>query len=118
VPAPGVELQTVEDGIDAVMVELAENGPTAAELDRAKTLIRASEIYGQDSQQGLARQYGAGLTNGLTIERIQNWPNVLLGVTAEDVQHAAQEQLRIEASVTGWLLSKAETPAVDTGADQ
>ncbi|MGB0412092.1 MAG: M16 family metallopeptidase [Pikeienuella sp.] len=117
VPAPGVDLQTVEDGIDAVMAELAETGPTEAELARAKTLIRASEIYSQDSQQGLARRYGAGLTNGLTIERIQNWPTVLLNVSAADVQRAAQEQLRIEASVTGWLLSQ-EANTAQTGADQ
>ena len=117
VPAPGVDLQTVEDGIDAVMAELAANGPTEAELARAKTLIRASEIYSQDSQQGLARRYGAGLTNGLTIERIQAWPAVLQEVTAEDVRRAAETQLRLEASVTGWLMS--ETSAnLTTGADQ
>lgn len=118
VPAPGVDLQTVEDGIDAVMAELAKSGPTEAELKRAKTLIRASEIYGQDSQQGLARQYGAGLTNGLTIERIQNWPSVLLEVTAEDVQRAAQTQLRIEASVTGWLMAQDHAHTTEAGADQ
>lgn len=117
VPAPGVDLQTVEDGIDAVMAELAENGPTEAELERARTLIRASEIYAQDSQQGLARKYGAGLTNGLTIKRIQDWPKVLQRVTADDVKRVAQKHLRIEASVTGWLMT-AEPETTETGADQ
>lgn len=103
VPAPGAELQVVEDAIDAVMAELAANGPTEAELSRAKSLVRAAEIYAQDSQSGLARRYGAGLVNGLTIERIQNWPTTLTEVTAEDVMRVAAQNLRIERSVTGWL---------------
>ncbi|MEL6794823.1 MAG: insulinase family protein, partial [Pseudomonadota bacterium] len=77
-------------------------------LERAKTVIRASEIYAQDSQQGLARRYGAGLTAGLTIERIESWTDTLAAVTAEDVKTAANEWLREEYSVTGRLLQAQE----------
>lgn len=108
VPADGVGLDEIEAGIDAVMATLAEDGPTEAELDRARTVIRAAEIYAQDSQQGLARRYGAGLATGLTIERIESWTETLAAVTAEDVKEAAG-LLRIEASVTGRLTP--ETPA-------
>jgi zinc protease len=111
VPAPGTELQVVEDAIDAVMTELATNGPTEAELSRAKSLVRAAEIYAQDSQSGLARRYGAGLVNGLTVERIQNWPTTLTEVTAEDVMRVAAQNLKIEHSVTGWLETSAEEAA-------
>lgn len=103
VPAEGVALADVEAAMDAVMADLIENGPTEDELERARTKIRAAEIYAQDSQQGLAQRYGAGLTIGLTIEQIQSWPETLAAVTAEDVKAAAASALRREASVTGWL---------------
>lgn len=106
VPAPGVSLETVEAELDKVMADLIANGPTDDELNRAKTVIRASEIYAQDSQSGLARRYGAGLTAGLTIERIQSWVDTLTEVTPEDVKQAAAENIRLEASVTGWLLEE------------
>ncbi|MEL7463196.1 MAG: pitrilysin family protein [Pseudomonadota bacterium] len=108
VPAEGVSLDDIEAGIEGVMAEIAANGPTEAELERAKTIIRASEIYAQDSQQGLARRYGAGLTAGLTIERIESWTDTLAAVTAEDVKAAANEWLREEYSVTGRLLQAEE----------
>ncbi len=106
VPAPGVSLETVEAELDKVMADLIANGPTEDELNRAKTVIRASEIYAQDSQSGLARRYGAGLTAGLTIDRIQSWVDTLTEVTPEDVKQAAADNIRLEASVTGWLMEK------------
>lgn len=107
VPAEGVSLDGIEEGIDAVMAQLAKDGPTEAELTRARTKVRAAEIYAQDSQQGLAQRYGAGLATGLTVERIESWPDTLAAVTAEDVM-AAAKQLRIEASVTGRLIQATE----------
>lgn len=106
VPAPGVSLETVEAELDKVMADLIANGPTEDELNRAKTVIRASEIYAQDSQSGLARRYGAGLTSGLTIERIQSWVDTLTEVTPEAVMKAAAEEIKLEASVTGWLMEE------------
>lgn len=106
VPAPGVSLETVEAELDKVMADLIANGPTEDELNRAKTVIRASEIYAQDSQSGLARRYGAGLTAGLTVERIQSWVDTLTAVTPEGVKQAAADNIRVEASVTGWLMEE------------
>ncbi len=108
VPAEGVSLDQIETALDAVMAELAANGPTEAELERAKTVVRASEIYAEDSQQGLARKYGAGLSIGLTVERIDGWPDMLAKVTAEDVKTAAQTWLRLNYSVTGRLVQAEE----------
>jgi zinc protease len=102
VPAAGVALDDLEAAMDAVIATLASDGPTADELARARAAVRASEIYAQDSQMGLARTYGAALSVGLTIEDVQSWPDVLSAVTAEDVKRAA-DLLRIERSVTGWL---------------
>lgn len=107
-PAEKATLEEIETAIDAVMADLAANGPTEEELNRARTKIRASEIYAQDSQQALAQRYGAGLASGLTIERIESWPDTLAAVTADDVKEAAT-LLRREASVTGRLVQAVET---------
>lgn len=107
VPAEGASLDAVEAAIDEVMARLAADGPTEAELERARSVIRASEIYAQDSQSGLANRYGVGLVNGLTVERIADWTDVLQAVTAEDVK-AAAKLLRLEYSVTGRLVRAAE----------
>lgn len=103
VPAEGVELPTVEDGLDAVLAEMVDTGPTAEELARTKRKIHASFIYSLDSQSSLARLYGVGLTAGLSLEEIEGWPAVLQDITAEEVQ-AAAAMLVPEASVTGWLV--------------
>ncbi|MEM8753034.1 MAG: pitrilysin family protein [Pseudomonadota bacterium] len=111
VPAEGVDLDVVEAALDDVMAEIAATGPTEAELERARTVIRAAEIYAQDSQRGLAQRYGAGLTTGLTIERIEAWPDKLAAVTAEEVRDAARKWLREDYSVTARLLRAEEEEA-------
>ena len=106
-PAPEVSLAEIESQLDAVLAQLAAEGPTEDELARARAGIAASEIYAQDSQSGLARRYGAALAIGLTVADVEAWPALLKEVTAEDVRRAAA-LLRPEASVTGWLM-RAET---------
>ena len=44
---------------------------------------------------------------GMTVQDVQDWPNVLEAVTAQDIMQAAGEVLDRRASVTGWLM-KAE----------
>lgn len=103
VPAPGVDLKTVEDGIDRVIETFIETGPDPEHLERIKNQIRAAEIFGLDDQQARARQYGAALTSGLTIEDVAAWPEILGEVTALDVVDAARTVLDRRKSVTGWL---------------
>ena len=107
VPAPGVALADLEAGVDRVIATLAAEGPSPEELQRARAAIRASEIYAQDSQMGLARRYGAALAVGLTVEDVEAWPELLRAVEAEDVKRAAA-LLRPEASVTGYLTAPEE----------
>jgi zinc protease len=102
VPAEGVALADAEAGIDRVLAQLAAEGPTEAELNRARIGIAASEVFAQDSGAGLARRYGAALAMGLTVADVEAWPDLLRAVTPADVQRAAA-LLRRDAAVTGWL---------------
>ena len=85
-----------------------ETGVDQAHLDRIKTQLKASQIYELDDQEGIAREYGTALTTGLTIQDVQDWPNILAAVTAEDVMAAARKVLNPKASVTGWLRAPQE----------
>jgi len=106
VPAPGVSLQEAEDAMDRVLTEFLEEGVDEAHLERIKTQIRASEIYARDDVEGLANRYGRALTQGLTVEDVQDWPNVLQAVTPEDIMEAARNVLNRKTSVTGWLMAE------------
>ena len=104
VPAPGVSLAEAEDGMDRVLQRFAHAGPNQDQLERIKMQIRASQIYARDSQQSLARRYGAALTSGLTVEDVQAWPDILQSITADEIRDAAQAVFIPENSVTGWLM--------------
>ncbi|KIN76411.1 M16 family metallopeptidase [Sulfitobacter mediterraneus] len=107
VPAEGVTLQQAEDALDAALADFTETGVDAEQLDRIKLQIRASQIYARDDADSVANRYGQALAMGMTVQDVQDWPNVLEAVTAQDIMQAAGEVLDRRASVTGWLM-KAE----------
>ncbi|MDO5659140.1 MAG: pitrilysin family protein [Paracoccus sp. (in: a-proteobacteria)] len=107
VPAPGLDQAQTEAALDAVLADFLETGPDPAQLERVKTAIRASTIYAQDSAHGRAYDYGQGLSVGLGVEDVNDWPEILAAVTAEDVADAARLVLENRATVTGWLLPEA-----------
>src|SRR5215470_1778417 len=103
-PKPGVEFAQVEQVIDSVIADIAQNPVRAEDLERVKTQLIAEAIYAQDNQATLARWYGGGLTTGLSIDDIRSWPDRVRAVTAEQVQAAAQKWFDKKRSVTGYLI--------------
>lgn len=107
VPSAGVSLADAEAAMDAAIAKFMADGVNPDELARIKTQIRAAQIYARDDVGDLARMYGAALSVGLTVQDVQDWPDILGAVTADDVMAAAKLVLRGETSVTGWLEAKA-----------
>jgi len=116
VPAPGVSNAEAEAALDAALAKFLADGPDPAQLERVKTRIRAGRVYAQDSAHGRAYDYGQGLATGLTVEDVNDWPDILAAVTPEDIRAAAKLVLESRASVTGWLLPPPEAP-VEARAD-
>ncbi len=108
VPGPDVTLQQAEDAMDAARASFMKDGVDAAQLERIKLQLRAQQIYARDDADGVANRYGAALASGLTVADVQDWPDVLQAVTAEDIMAVAKKVLRIEGSVTGWLAKPVE----------
>jgi zinc protease len=108
-PRPGVEFATVEQIVDSVIADVAQNPVRAEDLERVKTQLIAEAVYAQDNQATMARWYGGGLTSGLSVEDIRSWPDRIRAVTADQVRAAAQKWLDKKRSVTGYLI-KDNTP--------
>lgn len=104
VPAQDVTPEDAEAALDAALARFVEEGPDPAHLERVRTQLEASRVYRQDSAHGRAYDYGQGLTTTLTIEDVNEWPDLLAAVTAGEIQEAARSLLESTATVTGWLL--------------
>lgn len=103
VPSDGITLQEVEAALDAALTRFFKDGVDAAELDRIKLQLRASEIYALDNVDGIANRFGQALAIGLSVRDVRDWPQILQSVTADEIVAAGRAVLRPEASVTGWL---------------
>lgn len=99
-PKPGTGLGEAEEALDAALAAFLEAGPTEEQMDRVRTRLRAAEIYARDSVEGLARRYGAALSQGLTVEDVAEWPELLQSVTAEEVVEAGRALFDPDRSVT------------------
>lgn len=104
-PSQGVSLSQAEAAMDEAIANFLANPIDPDQLDSLRTQLRASEIYAMDNVQGLARRYGAALTQGLTIEDVQAWPQILQQVTQADIKAVAAKVLNRDQSVTGWVVS-------------
>jgi len=108
IPSDGVSLQEAEDAMDAALAAFTEEGIDPEQMERIRTQLRASEIYARDNVEGIARRYGAALTQGLTIADVQAWPEVLQAVTEEQVMAAAAAVFDRNSSVTAWVVPSRE----------
>jgi zinc protease len=109
VPQPNVTLQEAEDAMDAALDQFMTDGVDPEQLERIKQQIRAEQIYARDDADSVANRYGSALAIGLSVQDVQDWPDVLEAVTADDIMQAARDVFNREASVTGWLMREEVT---------
>lgn len=105
-PRAGVEFAQIEQAIDSVIADMAQNPVRAEDLDRVKTQLIAESAYAQDSQTTLARWYGTALTIGLSVDDLRTWPDKVRAVTSDQVREAARKWLEKKRSVTGYLVKE------------
>lgn len=108
-PRPGQDMAKLEAAIDKLVADLVREGVTAAEVDRAKTTMKAQSVYARDSAGTAARVIGIGLTTGQTIAQIEAWPDAVATVTPEAVNAALRAVFDPRRSVTGILLPKPQS---------
>lgn len=103
-PAEGATLEQVEAAADAVIAAYLRDGPTDAELTRAKSSLAAAAVYSRDSQESMANVYGSSLAAGESIDDVVNWADDIGAVTRDEALAMARQTFDINQSVTGWLL--------------
>ena len=108
VPSEGIALSEAEAAMDKVIADFMENDIDPARIESIRTQLRASEVYALDDVQGLARRYGAALTQGLTVADVQAWPQALQEVTEADIKAVAAEVFNRDQAVTGWVVADQE----------
>ena len=108
VPSVGISLTEGEAAMDEVINAFLEADIDPERLDSIRTQLRASEVYALDNVNGLARRYGAALTQSLTIQDVQEWPDILQSVTEADIKAVAAKVFDRDQSVTGWVVSNQE----------
>lgn len=108
VPSEGVSLADAEAAMDEVVANFMDSEIDPEQLESLRKQFYASEVYARDNVQGLARRYGAALTQGLTVEDVQAWPEILQSVTADDIKAAAALVFDTKASVTMQVVPNQE----------
>lgn len=108
VPAEGVTLSQAEAAMDDVITNFIASDIDPARMDSIRMQLRASEVYALDNTSGLARRYGAALTQSLTVEDVQAWPDILQAVTVDDIKSVAEKVFNRDQAVTGWVVANQE----------
>ncbi len=107
-PSVGVSLSEAETAMDDTVTAFLAAPIDPARMESIRTQLRASEVYAKDNVQGLARRYGAALTQSLTIADVQDWPDILQAVTEDDIKAVAAKVFNRDQSVTGWVVANEE----------
>ncbi|HEY5377749.1 MAG TPA: pitrilysin family protein [Polyangiaceae bacterium] len=102
------QLPEVEAAIDAQLTRLRNAPPTAQELDKAKRQLRASFVFGLQTNMGRAIQLGEFETNFGDARLLAHELGRYLAVTPKDVQDAAQLWLTPERASRVEILPTAK----------
>ena len=89
-PRPGHTVAELERAIRAALANVASQGVSEAELARARSQLRAAEVYKKDSVMGQAMEIGMLETLGYGWQTSDLMLDKLNAVSAADVQRVAQ----------------------------
>ncbi|WP_315920529.1 pitrilysin family protein [Mesorhizobium sp. SP-1A] len=103
-PNGDTKLPELEAAVAAEIARISRDGVTDEELEAAKNRFVRSMIFARDKQESMATIYGTTLTTGGTLQDVEEWPDRIRKVSAEEVKAVAARYLRQNRSVTGYLL--------------
>ncbi len=100
---PGATHEEVETIITEEINRLIGGGVTEDELKRAKSVIRASTVYGRDGPFAIANQINNAIAMGDWTSYI-NRPKAIEAVTAETIREVAARHFIESGRTTGWFV--------------
>ncbi|SJM31888.1 Uncharacterized zinc protease y4wA [Mesorhizobium delmotii] len=105
-PRGDAKLADIEAAVDAEIARIARNGVTSDELEKTKERFIRSVIFAHDEQNSVANMYGSTLATGGNVKDVEEWPDRIRNVTADQVKAVAARYLVSDHSTTGYLLPK------------
>lgn len=106
----GITLDQVEQALWQQLQALQETPPDAAELERVRAQLIASEVYARDSITRQARSIGMLETVGLSWRLLDSDFDSLNAVTPADIQAAARRFFTPQRSTTMHVLPEEARP--------
>jgi zinc protease len=116
-PRGDAKLADVEAAVDAEIARIAKDGVTADELEKAKDRFVRAMIFARDKQASMANIYGATLATGGTVQDVEQWPDRIRKVTADQVKAVAARYLGMDHATTGYLLPEVRAAAGSAGGE-
>lgn len=114
-PAEGVAPATLEAALQAEVRRIAQEGVSAAELERVKNQWSAGQVFQRDSLFAQARELGQHWVLDWPLDATDTLLRRLRTVTPEQVQAVAARYFDDRQLTAGWLLPEADTTANTTG---
>jgi zinc protease len=103
IPAEGHSIEDVRRAIDEQLARLKQTPVTREELNRIKAQVVADKVYEQDSMFYQAMQMGQLETVGLGWRKLEEYPERVRAVTAEQIRAVANKYL-VEDGLTVAIL--------------
>ncbi|MER9415640.1 insulinase family protein [Mesorhizobium sp. M0306] len=107
-PRGDAKLADIEAAVDAEIARIAKDGVTSDELDKSKDRFVRSMIFARDKQEDMANIYGSTLATGGNVQDVQQWPDRIRKVTADQVKAVAARYLNLDHATTGYLLPQTQ----------
>jgi zinc protease len=93
-PTPGTPVEDIRAASMLITNRFLDQGPTAEELTRAKSMLAAEAVFRRDNQMDMANWYGAMLTASMSLGQIADQDARVASVSAADVKAAMNRYLR------------------------
>jgi zinc protease len=113
---PGGDPGRTEKLIDEEIARIAQDGPTAAELAKARNQALAGFWHGLETISGKAQALGAYEVFEGDYRKMFDAPAVYESITADDVKQAASQVLRPDNRTIGVLEPRPEDATAQAGA--
>lgn len=108
-PKPGVDMSKIAPAVDEELARLINEGVTKREVDDAIERLKNHAAFARDSFGMASRVFGVALTSGGSIAEVEDWPERIGQVTADDVIAAARHVFEGTHHVTSELLPKPQS---------